>query len=58
MSSKGEKYKSGRAMRAHERTEGKSEREMEYGKPKAKKAVKKGYHKMPNGKIMKGAKHK
>lgn len=52
------KHKSMAAMRQHERTESKSEREMEYGKPKAKKAVKKGYHKMPNGKIMKGAKHK
>jgi hypothetical protein len=52
------KHKSMAAMRQHERTESKSEREMEYGKPKAKKAVKKGYHKMPNGKIMKGTKHK
>jgi len=41
MSAKGEKYKSGRAMRMHERGESKSERAMEYGKPKAKKAVKK-----------------
>ena len=41
MSAKGEKYKSGRAMRAHERGEGKSERMMEYGKPTVKKAAKK-----------------
>jgi hypothetical protein len=32
---------------------------MAYGKPvkKKTKAVPKGYHKMPNGKLMKGAKH-
>lgn len=42
MSTKGEKYTSKAAMMKHEKTEGKKEREMEYGKPKkAKKAVKK-----------------
>jgi hypothetical protein len=39
MSAKGEKYKSGSAMRGHERTESRSERKKEYGKPK--KVVKK-----------------
>lgn len=38
MSMKGEKYKSKGAMKKHEKTEGKKERAMEYGKkPKKKK---------------------
>lgn len=39
MSVKGEKYKSIKAMKKHEKTEGKMERKMEYGikKPKVKK---------------------
>jgi len=39
MSAKGEKYKSMKAMKKHEKTEGKIERKMEYGvkKPKLKK---------------------
>ena len=40
MSVKGEKYASKGAMKKHEKTEGKMERKMEYGKkPVAKKAV-------------------
>lgn len=40
MSAKGEKYKSMKAMKKHEKTEGKKEMMMEYGKKKAlKKAV-------------------
>lgn len=35
MSAKGEKYKSARAMRTHERGESKSERVKEYGKKKS-----------------------
>lgn len=35
MSVKGEKYKSKGAMKKHEKTEGKKERMMEYGKKKA-----------------------
>ena len=34
MSMKGEKYKSKGAMKKHEKSEGKKERAMEYGKPK------------------------
>jgi|TARA_B110000495_G_C22592192_1_gene354816 hypothetical protein len=30
---------------------------MAYGKKKGKKKVKKGYHRMANGKLMKGSKH-
>ena len=41
MSVKGEKYKSGAAMRGHERTETRSERKKEYGNTKVKKVVKK-----------------
>jgi len=41
MSIKGEKYASKKAKMKHEKTEGKKERMMEYGKPK-KKAKKKG----------------
>ena len=37
MSVKGEKYKSKSAMKKHEGKEGKKEKMMEYGKPKAKK---------------------
>lgn len=37
MSAKGEKYKSKSSMMKHEKSEGKKERMMEYGKPKAKK---------------------
>ena len=37
MSVKGEKYKSKKAMKRHEKMEGKKERMMEYGKKKAKK---------------------
>jgi hypothetical protein len=37
MSVKGEKYKSKGAMKKHEGKEGKKEKMMEYGKPKAKK---------------------
>ena len=33
MSVKGEKYSSKKAMKKHEKTEGKKERMMEYGKP-------------------------
>lgn len=40
MSVKGEKYKSKSAMKKHEKSEGKKERMMEYGK-KAKKGKKK-----------------
>ena len=39
MSAKGEKYKSMKAMKGHEKGEGMKERAMEYGK---KKAMKKG----------------
>lgn len=35
MSAKREKYKSGSAMRRHEKGEGMKERKMEYGKKKA-----------------------
>lgn len=41
MSVKGEKYKSKSAMKKHEKTEGKKERMMEYGKKGKKKAGKK-----------------
>lgn len=40
MSMKGEKYKSKAAMMKHEKSEGKMERKMEYGKKAAKKSVK------------------
>ena len=43
MSAKGEKYKSMKAMKGHEKGEGMKERAMEYGKKKAgKKMAKKG----------------
>lgn len=46
MSVKGEKYKSKKAMKKHEKTEGKKERAMEYGKKSMKmnnyKALEKG----------------
>jgi hypothetical protein len=38
---KGEKYKSKGAMKKHEKMEGKKEKMMEYGKPKAKAKKKK-----------------
>jgi hypothetical protein len=41
MSMKGEKYKSKSAKMKHEKSEGKKERAMEYGKKAVKKAVKK-----------------
>ena len=41
MSMKNEKYKSMAAMKKHEKTEGKKEMMMEYGKVKKKPAVKK-----------------
>ena len=41
MSAKNEKYKSMAAMKKHEKTEGKKEMMMEYGKVKKKPAVKK-----------------
>jgi len=41
MSAKGEKYKSMKAMKRHEKTEGSKERMMEYGKKATKKAAKK-----------------
>jgi hypothetical protein len=41
MSMKGEKYKSKGAMKKHEKMEGKKEKMMEYGKPKAKAKKKK-----------------
>ena len=41
MSVKGEKYKSKAAMKKHEKSEGKKERSMEYGKKKAGKKKKK-----------------
>ena len=41
MSAKGESYKSKGAMKKHEKIEGKKERAMEYGKPKAKAKKKK-----------------
>jgi hypothetical protein len=41
MSVKGEKYKSKGAMKKHEGKEGKKEKMMEYGKPKAKAKKKK-----------------
>lgn len=37
MSAKGEKYKNAKAKAKHEKSEGKKERMMEYGKKKAKK---------------------
>jgi len=40
MSAKGEKYKSKSAMKKHEKTEGKKERMMEYGKKAAPKKKK------------------
>jgi hypothetical protein len=49
-------YKSKASKAKHERTESAKERIKEYGSKK--KSVPKGYHKMPNGKIMKGSKHK
>lgn len=44
MSAKGEKYKSAKAMKKHEKSEGPKERMMEYGSKKTtkKKAAKKG----------------
>ena len=48
MSVKGEKYKSKKVMKKHEKSEGAKERMMEYGK-------KAGKHKMPNGKMMKNS---
>ena len=42
MSMKSEKYKSKSAMMKHEKSEGKLERKMEYGKKAVKKSVKKG----------------
>ena len=41
MSTKGKKYKSKAAEKKHEMSEGKKERAMEYGKPKAKAKAKK-----------------
>ena len=41
MSAKGEKYKSKSAMKKHEKSEGKKERSMEYGKGKKKAGKKK-----------------
>ena len=41
MSVKGEKYKSMKAMKMHEKGEGKKERMMEYGKKAVKKSAKK-----------------
>ena len=41
MSAKGEKYKSMKAMKRHEKMEGPKERKMEYGKKAVKKAAKK-----------------
>ena len=41
MSAKGEMYKSKGAMKKHEKMEGKKEKMMEYGKPKAKAKKKK-----------------
>ena len=41
MSAKGEMYKSKSAMKKHEKTEGKKEKMMEYGKPKMKAKKKK-----------------
>ena len=41
MSAKGEMYKSKGAMKKHEKSEGKKEKMMEYGKPKVKAKKKK-----------------
>lgn len=41
MSAKGEMYKSKKAMKKHEKSEGAKERMMEYGKKKIKKTAKK-----------------
>lgn len=56
MSVKGEKYTSMKAMKKHEKTEGKKERKMEYGPKKTakKKMAKKA---MPKGKGLFGAKY-
>jgi hypothetical protein len=40
MSVRGEKYKSKSAMMKHEKSEGKAERKMEYGRKAVKKSVK------------------
>lgn len=49
MSMKGEKYTSKAAMMKHEKTEGKKERAMEYGKPKSKPVKKAAAKKKPSG---------